>query len=1121
MSGNQFELEQEFSDAFPIGLVVGWRDRVLGRFDVEARTGEDGSPRACARVSLTEIEEMYRTARRHLAADAAAEAARTGNEVDDAVEFPTLILQIAWVFEPSSSAADASYLRGYIHDGWIVPAKRASAIIRAAGGSEDLCDWICWAGNSAELSLSENHRLPSEVGVAEIRGNRFNSLIFAVGEPEATRVAAYADSIDVQRSRITVAGRIGVLTGGIDAAEFVWKAHATGSEFLGPATLQLDEMWTLHDAGRKTYLFTAEVVFDPARWDELVLRDNFDAYLRLRDSRSGEQIDARLTRVPFLARLFHTESTAQSAGGVLTILPYFTFKAKALSARVEFFPTEISPLLDPSGSMARRAKRVRQRERPIWIIGELPYKAQDNGMHFYRWMREHHPEIDAYYVLQKDSPERKNLGHFDHVIDHGSREHFELALAADKFVGTHHVDYLYPTQNPDYVKHLRGTRVFLQHGVMGTKWMVPNYGKDVPGFATDLFITSSEYEKSYIVSDFGYDEDEVVVTGLPRFDRLLASGSSAEPGTVLVMPTWRDWLRSAEDFTDTEYFTRWHGLLTSDAFTHVLQQRGLTVTLCLHPNMQRYSHLFEGAHVRVVYQGEEDVQSLMMRSACMITDYSSVGFDFSFQERPVIYFQFDRTRFIGKYGSHINLDAELPGYVCFGELQVTARLDELAAAHFVQPEALRDRSQKFLAHRDTDHSRRVYEAISATSVSRRHYTRPGLVEARSVAFKWYRRSGLYYPSMKAMYRVVRRLPRKRGLVVFESHVGKQYSDSPRYIYEELSRRSPESPKVWVLDRPHRFSDPGTSVVTRLSPRYFWNLARAETWVFNQNAPHYLQRPPKATYIQTWHGTPLKKMQHDLAQVFGRDEGYLDRVTAATEQWTHLLSPSAYATAAFRSAFRYDGTVVELGYPRNDPLVSADRDARAAEIRRAMLISEEQRVVLYAPTFRDDQFSTRGRFTFDLPMDFARFVQSTPDDTILLLRLHTLISRGIEIPQELQGRIRDVSAYDEIQDLLLISDVLVTDYSSVFFDAAVLERPIVFYAYDLEQYRDRLRGFYLDYESDVPGPVVTSEQELWESVSEALDGWIDRQARQEFVRRFNPADDGGASARVVERLILGQ
>lgn len=1114
-----FVLSQDFGDASPVAVVVGWRDRVLGRFSVTRGTEPDEHGVARCRLRLDEVEHLYELGKQLYEAQLESDDRAGAGAPEDAVdpENPTLILQIAWVFPALGDSSPPSRLLGYIHDEWILPAKNAASALRAAGTSESECEWYRWAGNAASATVSEN-RIACKYGVAEIRGNRFNSLVLVVGEPEEPKVVPYADAIDVQGNRVTVDGRIAVHAGAIDGAEFVWKSHAAASEFVAPASIELDESWTSHDAGRKTYVFSADVEFDPDHEEGHVLRDTFDAYVRVRDAHSGAIVDARLARVPFLARLFHTESTAKFENGLLTILPYFTFKAKALSARVEFFPRGVEELLDPSRAVTRRTKRAKQGSRPVWIIGELPYKAQDNGMHFYRWMRENHPEIDAYYVLQKDSPEWRNLEYFDHVVEHGSRRHFELALVAEKFVGTHHVDYLYPTQNPGFVKHLRGTRVFLQHGVMGTKWMVPNYGKNSPGFATDLFITSSEYEKSYIVSDFGYDEDEVVVAGLPRFDRLLAPGSEPEPGTLLVMPTWRDWLRPGIDFTESDYFQKWHGLLTSPEFVELLERKGLSLTLCLHPNMQRYSHLFEGVPGRVVYQGEEDVQSLMMRSACMITDYSSVGFDFSFQQRPVIYFQFDRSRFIGKYGSHINLDAELPGYVCFGGRAVVDRLSALAETGFAQPDELRERSDRFLVRRDAENSKRVFEAIASSRASRRHYTRPGIIEARSVGFNWFRRSAFYYPSMKAMFRLVSRLPRKKGLVVFESHVGKQYSDSPRYIYEELARRLPRLPKVWVLDTPHRFDDPNTSVVKRLSPSYFWNLARAETWVFNQNAPHYLKRPKRTRYIQTWHGTPLKKMQHDVSQVFGRDEGYLDRVKAATEQWTELLSPSPYATRAFRSAFRYDGEVVELGYPRNDPLMSPDRDRHAAEIRRRMLISEQQRVVLYAPTFRDDQFSTRGRFTFDLPIDFERFARTMPEDTVLLLRLHTLISKGVDIPQELQGRIRDVSAYDEVQELLLVSDVLVTDYSSVFFDAAVLERPMVFYAYDLEQYRDKLRGFYLDYEADVPGPVVQTEEALWEAVRSGLEGPIDQEDRARFVRRFNPNDDGRASERVVDQLI---
>jgi CDP-glycerol glycerophosphotransferase len=370
--------------------------------------------------------------------------------------------------------------------------------------------------------------------------------------------------------------------------------------------------------------------------------------------------------------------------------------------------------------------------------------------------------------------------------------------------------------------------------------------------------------------------------------------------------------------------------------------------------------------------------------------------------------------------------------------------------------------------------------------------------------------------LRLMFRIVRRFPADDRRVVFESGVGKQYADSPRYVYEDLMRRGADVRAVWAYSGKLHTADARTTVVDRLSPAYFYHLARARYWVNNQNFPHYFQRRDDGVYLQTWHGTPLKRMLHDLDVVHGRDAGYLQRVTDASAQWTLLTSPSPFATDALRSAFRYQGEVLEAGYPRNDVFFSPDRDAVAAAVRRRLGIAADKTVVLYAPTFRDDQSLGGSSFAFTLPFDLDRLHERLGDDVVIVLRMHVLVRRAIEIPPHLTEHVVDASSYPEIQELFLASDVLVTDYSSVFFDFANLRRPMVFYAYDLESYRDTLRGFYLDYADTVPGPVVTTEDELLDALDdlEALQKqYADRY--DSFVERFSPHDDGAAAARVVD------
>lgn len=432
------------------------------------------------------------------------------------------------------------------------------------------------------------------------------------------------------------------------------------------------------------------------------------------------------------------------------------------------------------------------------------------------------------------------------------------------------------------------------------------------------------------------------------------------------------------------------------------------------------------------------------------------------------------------------------------------------------------RAERFLAHQDRGSSARVYDFVRSSGRRRGRWERYANHEIASALPKYLRRHRLYFPAMRRAFKLWNLLPADPNLVLFESDSGKRYADGPRYIYEELVRSRPEIKKVWAYSGKLPTPDPNTRVVKRLSPSYYYYyLARARFWVNNQSFPHYIRRRRDGVFVQTWHGTPLKRMGHDLPEVHGRDAGYLARATAGAAQWTVLVSPNAFATEAIRSAYRYTGDAIEVGYPRNDLLHRIDRDELAARIRARLGIRAEQRVVLYAPTFRDDQLRP-GRYDFELPFDLERMHRELGDETVLLLRLHALVKGRIGIPSPLRDHVRDVSRYSEVQELLLIADVLVTDYSSLFFDYASLRRPMVFYAYDLDTYRDKLRGFYLDYEKVVPGPIVETEDELIHALANLSDVEIDPQdVRDEFLARYCPRDDGHAAERVVESVFGSQ
>jgi CDP-glycerol glycerophosphotransferase len=242
-----------------------------------------------------------------------------------------------------------------------------------------------------------------------------------------------------------------------------------------------------------------------------------------------------------------------------------------------------------------------------------------------------------------------------------------------------------------------------------------------------------------------------------------------------------------------------------------------------------------------------------------------------------------------------------------------------------------------------------------------------------------------------------------------------------------------------------------------------------------------------------------------------EDGYLDRLEHEVRQWNLLLSPSPFATPVLADSFDYRGELLEAGYPRNDRLVRADPAERAA-VRARLGIPEGRTAVLYAPTWRDDQ-REGDRYRLDLRLDVAAARAALGGDHVLLLRPHVHV--GGALPDD--DFVRDVADYPDVQDLLLVADVLVTDYSSVMFDFALTDRPMLFFTYDLAHYRDVLRGFTFDFEHWAPGPLLAGSEQLVAALRD-LDPALHRDARRRFRERFCPLDDGGAAARVVDRML---
>ena len=365
-------------------------------------------------------------------------------------------------------------------------------------------------------------------------------------------------------------------------------------------------------------------------------------------------------------------------------------------------------------------------------------------------------------------------------------------------------------------------------------------------------------------------------------------------------------------------------------------------------------------------------------------------------------------------------------------------------------------------------------------------------------------------------------------ILFFAFKGKSYACSPKAIYEYMLK----DPKyqnyqfIWAFKKPeehHQLAkNKNTKVIKYGGKEYEKHLAIAKYWIFNYRVADHIYPKKNQVYVQCWHGTPLKKLGYDLKNThnaMNSQKEIYDRYKIDAKKFKYILSPSHFATEKFISAWNLKNTnqtnkVVEKGYPRNDFLSNYTQED-VKRVKRKLNLPEDKKVILYAPTFRDDQHKSGVGYTYQTVVDFDLLKQNLEKEYVILFRAHYLVANSFQF-ENYKDFLYDVSNYDDINELYIISDLLITDYSSVFFDYANLKRPIIFYMYDFDLYKDELRGFYIDI-SELPGEIAKTQTELLKKVENVKDFVYDKKY-QEFYQKYNYLEDGNAAKRVVEVII---
>lgn len=365
------------------------------------------------------------------------------------------------------------------------------------------------------------------------------------------------------------------------------------------------------------------------------------------------------------------------------------------------------------------------------------------------------------------------------------------------------------------------------------------------------------------------------------------------------------------------------------------------------------------------------------------------------------------------------------------------------------------------------------------------------------------------------------LPVRRDVVVFMSNLGRNYSGNPKSIYETMCTQGLDQTYrcYYILENP-KITLPGKIKPIRMSRfRFYYVMAIAGKIISDTRFPNDIRKRKQARYLQTWHGTPLKKLALDMTSyhMAGGEskEEYQAEFKKNSATWDYLISQNEFSSHIFRRAFAFRGKMLEIGYPRNDILFQKNSEEDINHIKQKYNLPDKK-VILYAPTWRDNSFYDKASYRMAAPLDYDYLYEKLSGEYVILIKYHYMVRENLDFSK--YGGFYQVmdSSYD-ISELYLVSDLLITDYSSVMFDYSILKRPIIFYVYDLREYEEELRGFYFDFVKEAPGPFVMTTEELVNQIMWYK--WSRYEKRyDDFCKKYHTFEKGDAAENAIRELL---
>lgn len=305
----------------------------------------------------------------------------------------------------------------------------------------------------------------------------------------------------------------------------------------------------------------------------------------------------------------------------------------------------------------------------IWLIGERKDTAQDNSYFLYKYIKDNNLNINSYYLIDKKCKDYLKIRDYKNIIQWGSLKHNLYLLCSQYSINSYsEKPNMYTNEyikiSKWYPNLIKRKKIFLQHGVIGISKINRTLHKNRADI--DLFVVSSDFEKKQIVDEYGYKPNEVIVTGLCRWDNLFNFNTEK---IILIMPTWRKWIKNKDELVNSDFYKRYMGLLNNKSLLDLLERNNYSVYFYMHYKMQELCENLDGnfgsGRIKIINKNDLDVQALLKKSEILITDYSSVAFDFAFMRKKVIFYQFDTEEF---YSLHydkgpIDLENDLFGEV--------------------------------------------------------------------------------------------------------------------------------------------------------------------------------------------------------------------------------------------------------------------------------------------------------------------------------------------------------------------------------------------------------------------------------------------------------------------------